>query len=80
MLRRPQRLEAARLECLAEFARLHRVIGKEHRRAKIHLSLHRFDERQLNLERSTFARIAPPEVAVDPDTTTFIQPRDPPAS
>ena len=37
VLGRPERLEAARLERLAELGRGHRVIGEEHRRAKIHL-------------------------------------------
>ena len=41
VLGRPDRLEAALFERPAELGRRHRIIGEEHRRAKIHLSLHR---------------------------------------
>src|SRR6202023_2859811 len=47
VLGRPYRLEAALFERPAELGRSHRVIGEKHRRAKIHLFLHRSDRPSL---------------------------------
>ena len=37
MLRRPERLEAALLECAAKLAWRHRIVGEEHRSAEMHV-------------------------------------------
>ena len=71
VLGRPYRLEAALFERPAELGRRHRVIGEKHRRAKIHLFLHRSDRPSLR----SIDESAPESRGIRAPATSGLQPQ-----